>query len=67
MLGIEYFGNLEHCCFEKNVLSDSFSRSVMSCKFRCKLVVKSGEWRHNSLFLTFRIFSVPIFCLFGIF
>ena len=22
MLGIEYFGNLEHYCFEKNVISD---------------------------------------------
>ena len=24
MLGIEYFGNLEHCCFKKNVISDFF-------------------------------------------
>ena len=28
---------------------------------------KIWEWRHNSLFLTVSIFSVPIFCLFGIF
>ena len=41
MLGIEYFGNLEHCCFEKNVISDFLSRSVTSpmtsYKFRCKM------------------------------
>ena len=24
MLGIEYFGNLEHYCFKKNVISDFF-------------------------------------------
>ena len=30
-------------------------------------IVKSGERRHNSLFLTVQIFSVAIFCLFGIF
>ena len=28
MLGIEYFGNLEHHCFKKNVISGFFSRSV---------------------------------------
>ena len=28
MLLIEYFGNLEHSCFKKNVFSDFFSRSV---------------------------------------
>ena len=28
MLEIEYFGNLEHYCFKKNVISDFFSRSV---------------------------------------
>ena len=37
MLGIEYFGNLEHYCFKKNAISDFFSRSVTSYKFRCKL------------------------------
>ena len=41
MLGIEYFGNLEHYCFKKNVIADFFSQSVMSpmksYKFRCKL------------------------------
>ena len=41
MLGIEYFGNLEHYCFKKNVVSDFFSLSVMSpmmsYKFRGKL------------------------------
>ena len=29
--------------------------------------MKSGECRHNSLVLIFRIFSVAILCLFGIF
>ena len=28
MLGIQYFGHLEHYCFEKNVISDFFGRSV---------------------------------------
>ena len=41
MLGIEYFGNLEHYCFKKNVISDFFSGFVMSpmmsYKFRGKL------------------------------
>ena len=41
MLGIEYFGNLEHYCYKKNVISDFFSRSVTSpmtsYKFRGKL------------------------------
>ena len=69
MLGIEYFGHLEHYCFEKNVISD-FSVDLWRHRWRhtdfganCKI----WEWHHNSLFLTFRIFSVPIFCLFGIF
>ena len=39
-LGIEYFGNLETYCFEKNVNSDFFSHiltsSMTSYKFRCK-------------------------------
>ena len=30
MLGIEYFGNLEHYCFKKNVIAGFFSRSVTS-------------------------------------
>ena len=29
--------------------------------------MKSGKWRHKSLFLTFRIFSVAILCLSGMF
>ena len=41
MLEIEYFGHLEHYCFEKNVISDFFGRSVTSpmasYRFRCKL------------------------------
>ena len=41
MFGIEYFGNLEHYCFKKNVISDFSSRSVTSpmasYKFSCKL------------------------------
>ena len=41
MLGIEYFGNLEHYCFKKNIISDFFSWSVTSrmtsYKFRGKL------------------------------
>ena len=39
MLGIKYFGHLEHYCFEKNVISDFFGRSVTSpmtsYRFRC--------------------------------
>ena len=42
MLGIEYFGNLEHYCFKKNVISNFFSRSVTplmtSYIFSCKLL-----------------------------
>ena len=30
MFGIDYFGNLEHYCFKKNVISDFFSRIVTS-------------------------------------
>ena len=30
VLGIEYFGNIEHYCFKKNVISYFFSRSVTS-------------------------------------
>ena len=30
MLGIEYFGNLKHYCFEKYDISDFFSQSVTS-------------------------------------
>ena len=41
MLEIKYFGHLEHYCFEKNVISDFFGRSVTSpmtsYRFRCKL------------------------------
>ena len=41
MLGIKYFGHLEHYCFEKNAISIFFSRSVTSpmtsYRFRCKL------------------------------
>ena len=41
MLGIKYFGHLEHYCFEKNVISDFFGRYVTSpmtsYRFRCKL------------------------------
>ena len=41
MLGIEYFGNLEHYCFKKMVISDFFSQSVTSAMtsyiFGCKL------------------------------
>ena len=41
MLGIKYFGHHEHYCFEKNVVSDFFGRSVTSpmtsYRFRCKL------------------------------
>ena len=41
MLGIEYFCNLEHYCFKKNVFSEFFSWSVTSpmtsYKFRGKL------------------------------
>ena len=63
MLGIEYFGNLEHYCFEKYDISD-FSVNVWrhwwrhtNFSIRCRLqIVKSGEWRHNSLFLTLWIF-----------
>ena len=59
MLGIEYFGNLEHCCYKKNAISDFFSWSVTSpmtsYKFRGKFV-KSGEWRHNSFIIDFSNF-----------
>ena len=41
MLEIEYFGNLEHYCFKKIVISDFSSRPVtspmMSYKFRGKI------------------------------
>ena len=30
MLGIKYFGNLEHYCLKKNIISDFFTRSVTS-------------------------------------
>ena len=47
MLGIEYFGNLEHYCFKKNVISDFFSRSLTSpmmlYKFRGKLCNMANE------------------------
>ena len=46
MVGIEYFGHLEHYCFEKNVISDFFGLYVTSpmtlYRFRCK-IVKSGN------------------------
>ena len=42
MLGIEYFGNLEHYYFKKNVTSDFVNRSVRSpmtsYEFRGKLL-----------------------------
>ena len=57
MLGIEYFGTIEHYCFKKNVISDFFSRSVTSPMtsyiFSCKLYNLGND--------------VRIFCLFGIF
>ena len=41
MLEIEYFGSLEHYCFEKYDISDFFNQSVMSSmtsyKFKGKL------------------------------
>ena len=41
MLGIDYFGNVEHYCFEKCDISDFFSQSVTSSmtsyKFKGKL------------------------------
>ena len=47
MLGIEYFGNLEHYCFEKNVISDFFGRSVTSPMMSYRFIIgancKSGE------------------------
>ena len=69
MLGIKYFGHLEHYCFEKNDMSDFFGRSATSpmTSYILGADCKIWKWRHNSLFLTFRSFSVPIFCLFGIF
>ena len=69
MLEIEYFGHLEHYCFER-MLSQIFSVDLWRHRWRhtdlganCKI----WEWRPNKLFLIFRIFSVPIFGLFGIF
>ena len=42
MLGIEYFGNLEHYCFEKYDIWEFFSQTVtssmMSYKFKGKLI-----------------------------
>ena len=69
MLGIEYFGNLEHNCLKKNVISDFFSWSVTSPMTSYKFIGKLWNLANDviSLFLTFRIFSVAIFCLFGIF
>ena len=57
-IGIEYFGHLEHYCFEKNVISD-FSVDLWHTDLGAKC--KVWEWRHNSLFLTFKIFSVRFF------
>ena len=37
MLGIEYFGNLEHYCCEKYDVSDFFSQSVTSSMTTYKL------------------------------
>ena len=37
MLEIEYFGKLEHYCFESNDISNFFSQSVTSYKFKYKL------------------------------
>ena len=37
MLGIKYFGNLEHCCFDNYDVWDFFSQSVTSSMTSCNL------------------------------
>ena len=54
MVGIKYFGHLEHYCFEKNYISDFFGRSVTSPMT-------------SYIFMSYNSHTVPIFCLFGIF
>ena len=41
MLGIEYFGDLEHYCFEKYDITDFFSQFVTSLMKLYKLKGKS--------------------------
>ena len=48
MLGIEHFGNLEHYCFKKNVISDIFGRSETSPMTSYILVANSKIWRMTS-------------------
>ena len=66
MLGIEYFGNLEHYCFEKNVISDFFSgfltSPMTSYKFRGKLRNLA-----NDIIIVHFCLSDFLTCLFGIF
>ena len=70
MLGIEYFGNLEHYCFKKNVISDFFSWSVTSPKmsyiFRGKLWSLANDVIIVYFWLS-EFFLLRFFCLFGIF
>ena len=70
LLGFEYFGNLEHCCFKKNVISEIFSWSVTSLmtsyKFRGKFLNLANDFIIVYFWLSV-FFSVAIFCLFGIF
>ena len=59
----------EHYNFEKNDVSDFFSRSVTSLMTSYKyvqIVSWSGKWRQNSWFLTFWIFLRPVLMLFEI-
>ena len=68
MLGIEYFGNLEHYWFKKNVISDFFSWSVTSpmtsYKFRGKLwnlandVIIVHFWLSEFFLLRFFVYLV---------
>ena len=44
MLEIEYFGHLEHCCFEKNVISDFFGQSVTSPMTSYRLGANCKIW-----------------------
>ena len=59
MLGIEYFGNLEHYCFEKYDIWDFFNQSVTSSMTSYKL--KGKLWNLANDFLNFLI---SYFCLF---
>ena len=68
MLEIEYFGNLEHYCFKKNVISDFVSWSVTSpmtsYKFRSKLwnlandVIIVHFWLSEFFLLRFFVYLV---------